>query len=48
MEEIPDPVFSGGVMGECVGIRSTDGRGYRRAGPAGHGSGSFADPGQRL
>ncbi len=28
MEEIPDPVFSGGVMGECIGILSTDGRIY--------------------
>ncbi len=28
MEEIPDPVFSGGVMGECVGILSKDGKIY--------------------
>ena len=28
MEEIPDPVFSGGIMGECVGILSKDGKIY--------------------
>lgn len=28
MEEIPDPVFSGGVMGECVGILPADGKIY--------------------
>ena len=28
MAEIPDPVFSGGAMGECVGILSQDGRIY--------------------
>lgn len=26
MKEIPDPVFSGGIMGECVGIMPADGR----------------------
>ena len=28
MEEIPDPVFSGGIMGECIGIDSADGKIY--------------------
>ncbi len=28
MEEIPDPVFSGGVMGECIGILPADGKIY--------------------
>ena len=28
MEEIPDPVFSGGVMGECIGVISSDGKIY--------------------
>ena len=28
MQEIPDPVFSGGMMGECIGILSTDGKIY--------------------
>lgn len=28
MEEIPDPVFSGGVMGECVGVIPADGKIY--------------------
>ena len=28
MEEIPDPVFSGGIMGECYGIRPVDGKIY--------------------
>ena len=28
MAEIPDPVFSGGTMGDCVGILSRDGRIY--------------------
>ena len=28
MEEIPDPVFSGGVMGECVGVIPANGKIY--------------------
>ena len=28
MEEIPDPVFSGGVLGECIGILPSDGKIY--------------------
>ena len=28
MEEIPDPVFSGGIMGECVGIMPANGKLY--------------------
>ena len=28
MEEIPDPVFSGGMMGECLGIMPSDGKIY--------------------
>ena len=28
MADIPDPVFSGGTMGECVGILSEDGKIY--------------------